>query len=117
MYRESAYFLRPGVMIMPIVLMEQMKSDVEHLGKIKLVVGEEMVRFLGIFNLGSILKHEISILKRISIKYIYYLNNISEPDFVPLPTEEVGCRADTQIKCPGSTSRICEVVLRNYFRF
>ena len=56
MYRESAYFLRPGVMIMPIVLMEQMKSDVEHLGKIKLVVGEEMVRFLGIFNLGSISK-------------------------------------------------------------
>ena len=35
---------------------------------------------------------------------------ISVPDFVPLPTEEVGCRADTQIKCPGSTSRICEVI-------
>ena len=51
MYRESAYFLRPGVMIMPIVLMEQMKLDVEHLGKIKLVAGEEMVSFVGIFNL------------------------------------------------------------------
>ena len=56
MYQESAYFLRPGVMIMPIALMEQMKSDVEHLGKIKLVAGEEMVRFEGIFNLGFILE-------------------------------------------------------------
>ena len=61
MYRESAYFLRPGVMIMPIVLMEQMKLDVEHLGKIKLVAGEEMVSFVGIFNLWSILESEISI--------------------------------------------------------
>ena len=32
------------------------------------------------------------------------------PDFVPSSQPEVGCRADTQIKCPGSSSRICEVV-------
>ena len=40
----------------------------------------------------------------------------SVPDFVPLPTEEFGCRADTQIKCPGSTSRICEVISLSVFR-
>ena len=32
------------------------------------------------------------------------------PDFVPSSQPEVGCRADTEINCPGSDSIICEVV-------
>ena len=74
MYRESAYFLRPGVMIMPIVLMEQMKLDVEHLGKIKLVAGEEMVSFVGIFNLWSILESVKGDLSYIHISSLYHFS-------------------------------------------
>ena len=43
-YRENVYFLRRDVMSTQIAWMERMKSDVEHLGKIKSEVEGEMVR-------------------------------------------------------------------------